>query len=316
MIDAELALNAFGSVQVLSIKDIQTRGEIKPYRAWLRFSTSQFEARLGLQKINFGSAMFLRPLMWFDRIDPNDPLQLTDGVHSLLLKYTFLNNANIWLWALYGNDEPKGWEAIPTQDRTAEYGGRFEFPLLKGEMAFSYHRRRIDPSSSLSLQPLANEKRVTENRFGLDGKWDIGPGLWLEGVLTHQDFEFFPLKYQKSLSLGLDYTFSLGHGLHVMGEHLARQVSSKSFGSGETSNFSVLSADYPFGLMDRVKGMVLHDWKTGDWYRFITWQRTYDQWIIYLIAFWNPEHYQIYTSQTGKNLFAGKGFQLMVVFNH
>ena len=45
-------------------------GSIKPYRLWLRLSSSRFEARLGLQKINFGSATIFRPLMWFDRSIP------------------------------------------------------------------------------------------------------------------------------------------------------------------------------------------------------------------------------------------------------
>ena len=60
----------------------------------------------GLQKINFGSATMLRPLMWFDQVDPRDPLQLTDGVWGVLGRYYFLNNANIWLWGLYGNKNP------------------------------------------------------------------------------------------------------------------------------------------------------------------------------------------------------------------
>jgi len=54
-----------------------------------------------LQKINFGSATLFRLLMWFDRIDPRDPLKLTDGVYGLLLRYYFHNNTNIWLWGLY-----------------------------------------------------------------------------------------------------------------------------------------------------------------------------------------------------------------------
>jgi len=54
---------------------------------WIRLSTKQFELRAGLQKINFGSATLLRPLMWFDKIDPRDPLQLTDGVYALLARY-------------------------------------------------------------------------------------------------------------------------------------------------------------------------------------------------------------------------------------
>jgi hypothetical protein len=34
----------------------------KVYRAWLRLATPTFEARAGLQKINFGSATLFRPL--------------------------------------------------------------------------------------------------------------------------------------------------------------------------------------------------------------------------------------------------------------
>ena len=92
-LDAELSLNGYGTAELRSTADIQMEGEVKPYRFWLRLSSSRFEARLGLQKINFGSATLLRPLMWFDSLDPRDPLQLTDGVYGLLLRYYFQNNA-------------------------------------------------------------------------------------------------------------------------------------------------------------------------------------------------------------------------------
>jgi len=314
--DAEVSFNAFGSARISRLDNIQSSGDIKPYRLWVRFSTSQFEARLGLQKINFGSAMLLRPLMWFDRIDPNDPLQLTEGVYGLLLKYTFLNNANIWLWGLYGNDDPKGWEAVPSQRKSAEYGGRLQVPFLSGELALAYHHRRIDPQRSLYPLPAEENRAVPENRLALDGKWDIGPGVWFEAVLARQDFEFYRLRVQKYLNVGLDYTFSVGNGLHFLTEYLAMASSEKTFGAGETIQFSDVSLDYPLGLLDRIKGMVFYSWKTKDWYRFITWQRTYDKWSFYVIAFWNPEEYRIYASRQGKNLFGGKGIQIMAVFNH
>ena len=84
-INSEISLNSFGSGMIHAFDDIDTDGTLKPYRMWLRLSTSQLEIRAGLQKINFGSAALLRPLMWFDRIDPRDPLQLTDGVYGLAL---------------------------------------------------------------------------------------------------------------------------------------------------------------------------------------------------------------------------------------
>ena len=77
-LDFELSLNAYGTARLHALDDVRTDGDVDPYRLWARFSTSQFEARIGLQKINFGSATLLRPLMWFDSIDPRDHLQLTD----------------------------------------------------------------------------------------------------------------------------------------------------------------------------------------------------------------------------------------------
>ena len=42
------------------------------------------------QKMNFGSAIILRCLTWFNSIDPRDPLQATDGKTGPLLRYYFL----------------------------------------------------------------------------------------------------------------------------------------------------------------------------------------------------------------------------------
>ncbi|MBN2274896.1 MAG: hypothetical protein JXK95_11220, partial [Bacteroidales bacterium] len=93
-IDFEASANINGMAGFHPFDTGNTDGKIKPYRLWARYSTRQFELRLGLQKINFGSASMLRPLMWFDKLDPRDPLQLTDGVWGLLARYYFLNNAN------------------------------------------------------------------------------------------------------------------------------------------------------------------------------------------------------------------------------
>ncbi|MCK5168244.1 MAG: hypothetical protein KAQ75_00080 [Bacteroidales bacterium] len=98
ILKTNLSFNAYASSLLYGLDSIETDFKIKPYRLQLGFSGNQFDARLGLQKINFGSAALLRPLMWFDKIDPRDPLQLTDGVYGVLGRYYFLNNANIWLW--------------------------------------------------------------------------------------------------------------------------------------------------------------------------------------------------------------------------
>jgi hypothetical protein len=331
-LNAEFSADVYGTGLMQTLDHVDFDGKTKPYRLWFRFSGTQFEARLGLQKINFGSASLLRPLMWFDRIDARDPLQLTDGVYGALFRYYFLNNANIWLWGLYGNDETKGWEIVPSDDETVEYGGRFQYPLWTGEIAATYHHRKMDlekglndflssvsvpvPNEMLSLIDLSDID-APENRFGVDGKWDMEIGFWLEAVLIHHDIDLFPeLKYRRFVNVGGDYTFGLGNGLHALGEHLILEISEEPFGSGERFQFSALSLNYPVGLVDNVTGVLYYDWENESWYRFVNWQRTYDTWRFYLMAFWNPEQFQIYQGQEQIHTFAGKGIQVMAVYNH
>jgi len=86
-------------------KDNELELTSKLYRGWLRYSTSQTELRIGLQKINFGPAQILRSLQWFDNINPYVPTKTTEGVKAVLGRYYFINNANIWLWGIWGDSE-------------------------------------------------------------------------------------------------------------------------------------------------------------------------------------------------------------------
>jgi hypothetical protein len=284
----------------------------------LRLSSSRFEARLGLQKINFGSATVFRPLMWFDRIDPRDPLQLTDGVYGLLLRYYFKNNANAWLWALYGNDEAKGWEGQPTAERTPEFGGRFQTPLFTGEAAATFHFRSI----SAGADP--TRPRAMESRLALDGKWDLGAGVWIEAAFVHQETPALmvpaegtaALAWQRSLALGIDYTFTLGNGLYFLAEHFFSQEADSILGNGGgRTSFSALLARYPLGILDSLTTAVYYDWRHQQAYRFASWQRTYDHWQFHMMVFMNPRQAQIVQVHSGDNLFGGRGFQLMAVWN-
>ena len=311
LLDGEMAGNFYGIANHYSRMTDDIDGKAKPYRLWLRFSGNQFELRAGLQKINFGPAALLRALMWFDRIDPRDPLQLTDGVYGLLGRYYFLNNANIWLWALYGNDKTKGWEIFPSIKDKPEFGGRIQVPLWTGEIGISGHHRMADGKS----MPNSNEN-FSENRLALDGKWDIGVGLWFESVINHSDFDSISQRYTRMFNLGTDYTFDVGNGLHVLTEYLRVDASDEVFKSGRPVSFSALSLNYPVGLLDNLNAIFYYDWSNESMYRFLSWQRTYDQWSFYVMGFWNPNEFQIYQNQQDQNLFSGKGFQLMAVFNH
>ena len=309
---AELDLSAAGFVTAAYGRGAAPRYDatLKPYRAWLRVATHSFEARVGLQKINFGSAMLFRPLMWFDRVDPRDPLQLTDGVRGLLARYTFRNNTNIWAWALYGNTATKGWEAAPTQRGTVEYGGRLQTPVPSGEVGVTYHHREAD------LRSLLGGAFTPEDRFALDGKWDVGIGLWGEGALVHQRADSGASGFQRFWTVGADYTLRVGNGLYALAEYSRYDTPPSPLGAGTGGAFSGLELTYPVGIVDRVTAIVYRTWQARQWYRILTWQRTYDAWTFYLLGFWNPDQPRGLGTQAVSRAFAGRGLQLMVTFNH
>jgi|WetSurSiteA1Bulk_404760.scaffolds.fasta_scaffold01104_5 hypothetical protein len=315
-IDAELALNAYGNLLFTEAKYDSANYDFKPYRLWLRYSASNLEIRAGLQRITFGSASILRPLMWFDNIDYRDPLQLTEGVYSLLGRYYFNNNANIWLWTLYGNKNKKGWEVVPSVYKIPEFGGRLQMPVPKGELGLSYHHRIADYSELYAGNPLITETDFSEQLIGLDGKWDIGPGLWFEGVLKLNDKDNQLLnRWETYFTLGIDYTFALGNGLNVMSEffHYSNQMEEEQ--QRITQNFSALSLNYSLFLSHSISFLVYYNWDTEDWYRLLNLQLKYDYISLNVMAFWNPDKLTIFAGDGDSNTFAGKGFQLMLVID-
>ena len=108
-----------------------------------------------------------------DPRDPRDPLQITEGVYGVLVREYLPRNFTVWAWGLYGNEHLKGLELSPTHERTPEYGGRFQAPLSKGEIAFTTHYRRADLSKGFSSVDAGEDPLARENRYGLDGKWDV-----------------------------------------------------------------------------------------------------------------------------------------------
>jgi len=288
-------------------------GTMKPYRLWLRYSANQFELRAGLQKINFGSASMIRPLMWFDKVDPRDPLQLTDGVWGLLGRYYFINNANIWIWVLYGNKDPKTWEYGYTSNDEPEWGARVQHPVSMGEIALTFHHRLSD------AKPLGNasiiHQTIHENRLGIDGKWDVGPGVWFEGVWIHKNVNIGDFTNQQMVTLGADYTFGLGNGLNAIIEHLVFSWNKNAFDFDNTVSFSTLSGNYPFGLNSQVSAVFYYDWNNNDLYNMLTLTQQYNHFSLHCMVFCNPENYRLPISTGKVNLFAGNGIQIMGVWH-
>jgi hypothetical protein len=316
-LDGEFSANIYGYGLLDPDENNTWDGDISPYRLWIRFSASRYEVRAGLQKINFGPAAMLRPLMWFDQIDPRDPLQLTEGVYGILGRYYFMNNANIWLWILYGNSNPKGWEVFPSFSDRPEVGGRIQVPAFTGEAGLSFNHR-VANLTLLDTIPIPLDKTYAhENKVGIDGKWDLGVGLWFEGSFIHMDIDRPELRSKKIINVGMDYTFGLGNGLNVMGEHIWFHTSEKFFSDGQNISFTALSLRYPLGLFHNLNAIFYYDWDNNALYNFINWGMVWDKISLYLIGYWNPENYELYqTLADVETLYSGRGFQLQFVFNH
>ncbi len=314
LIDFEASPNIYGTFAFHPFDTASTDGTLKPYRLWMRYSSDQFEIRLGLQKINFGSASMLRPLMWFDQMDPRDPLHLTDGVWGLLARYYFLNNANVWLWGLYGNHDPRAWELIPTNKRIPEFGGRIQIPVPNGEAAFSYHHRNGDNRGMIMFND--HLEKIPEDRFGFDARWDFETGFWLEGSWTRKRINIGTLTNQEIFNAGIDYTFRLGNGLYAAYEHLLLSYDQKAFGFANRTSFSLLTFSYPIGLFDKLSAIVYFNWTNKTLYNFVTWQKQFDNLMLYLMGYWNPDAYELPAQTGSENMFSGKGIQIMFVFNH
>lgn len=311
LIDFEASANIYGNVGIRPFDSTHFSGDIKPYRFWCRFSTNQFEVRIGLQKINFGSASILRPLMWFDQIDPRDPLKLTDGVWGTLARYYFLNNANIWLWGLYGNENRKGWETFNTKKKIPEFGGRFQTPLPKGEAGFSYHHRNAVLSDSIK-----NYDHGSENRFGFDAKFDVVVGCWIEASWANYNRNLGISTNQEIINVGMDYTFGLGNGLSFVYEQLFASSDVKPFEFRNTTTFSLLNLSYPIGMFDNISTIIYYDWSSNKAYNFLNWQRQFKNFSLYLMGYRNPKNYNIPTQGLDGNIYAGTGVQVMVVINY
>ncbi len=314
LIDFEGSANIMGTSGFKPFDTVHNAGDITPYRLWVRYSTKQAELRLGLQKINFGSATLIRPLMWFDQLDPRDPQQLTNGTWGLLGRYYFLNNANLWLWGLYGNKQQRPWDVGTTYKNKPEFGGRFQTPAPKGEAALSYHFREVD-MSALGTNVLFAQK-IPENRIGFDAKFDLKVGLWVEGSWINKSRNVGMLTNQELLNVGTDYTFGLGNGLNVIYEQLLFASDERAFAFSRKFSFSAFSLNYPLSIDDNINVISFYDWGNKAMYNFVNIKHQFKYFSLFLMVYWNPETYNLPQQGNTGAQYAGKGAQFMIIYNH
>jgi hypothetical protein len=307
--DYEASANIYGTGMIDSGNgDIQA----DPYRIWGRYSGEQYELRVGLQQITFGSAVILRPLMWFDRIDSRDPLKLTNGVYGALGRYYFLNNANVWVWVLYGNDDIRGWDIIPGNKTHPEFGGRVQFPLLDGELALTCHHRTAD-AQNLMNSDIFNE--ISETRLGLDGKWDINVGLWFETTWIFRSENLGIYTNQSMITIGSDYTFNIGNGLNVTIEHLVSALGYHKYEFSKETHTTSASFLYPLGISDQITMILTHSWENDKDSLFLNYEHQFDKIAGHVMVSHTPENQQVDNQDVWASQLSGKpsGFEIRVM---
>ena len=283
-----------------------------PYRYWIRFSDNALDVRIGLQKIAFGSALFLRPLSWFDSLDFRYTTGQTDGVESARFIFSPSNYLAIWFWIIENDFSGQS------------YGSRIELStigLLKGDWGFTYYR---DTESNPHFPyPVLLNQLVTDgvaggfgssvgfsenNRFGLDYRYDGDFGFWLESC--YNDFG----KYGdlSLLTLGADYTFPILNGLLVSSETMLSKYSFRSyldmsnqlaFSFSDVEQYSILHLSIPVDHINNFSLYSILDWNKNITDNLLRWSSVYNSFSIDYM----------FTLKTGK---LNDIFQLVFVYNY
>lgn len=293
-------------------KKNESSSNIDPYRVWFRYQFKNWEFRVGLQKIDFGVAQLLRPIQWFNQIDPRDPLGLTNGVNGLLIRHYFKNNSNLWVWGLYGNEKQRGFDALQTIKDVPEFGGRFQSFIPKGEAAISYHYRQVGGNSTLGIDTYQSP----EHRIGFDTKLDLGFGVWTEAALIHKVNNIGPLTNQFVLNLGIDYTLGIGKGLSISKEYLFSKYSDNKLNNSIRRGVSALSFNYPLNFFSSISALVYQQWNNNKQTLMLNYQHQFNNLSGYFIFYYNPDSIEGIQQNDIFRSFAGPGIQLLLVYNH
>ena len=157
---------------------------------------------------------------------------------------------------------------------------------------------------------------MREKRLALDGKFDYLVGFWFEATLIHQEIHIPEITWRRALNLGADYTFGIGNGLNLMAEAFTAGSADTPLGAGEDVWFTALSANYSLSIINNLNGIIFYDWSNKEIYNFINWSWQFDNWSFFIMGFWNPQRFNLYQGLEGTNLYAGRGLQFMIVYDH
>ncbi len=227
------------------------------YRMWIRFQNDQSECRIGHQKIAFGSARLLRPLQWFDQINPADPTRFTDGVTGLKFRTTGMNNESLWFWLHHWKTEIQN-----ESKESLNLGGRAEIPVILGEIGLTLNLEESDADNRIPI------------RFGMDGSWDVGPGIWTEIETRYQKNKGHDSDWETSGVLGMDYTFSIFSGL----------TGSLEFYQSGSQRFWAGMASCPIGFFSQLQIYDIYQVAEKQHGILAVWRQIYDHLILQFTA--------------------------------
>ena len=278
----------------------------KPYRGWVRYSTRRVEARLGLQKIAFGPAQFLRPTSWFDTIDLRDPTGQTDGVEAFRLRLFPVSSLAFWGWF------------INSEMDTLSYGGRAELSVASGDWVITLHQDPTKSPQQVGLFPVVMPG--PHKRAAIDYRYDGFMGFWFEGASLFSDDDDYPGFNRYTLStLGGDFTLPVGNGILIMTESMQIKGKSSQNSDSYDQTYTVFMASMPMGLLHQVMVITQIDWKSERAYYYFRWGITYDYLSINFLLSANPRRvdYVFQEEYLPPSLAGfGNGIQFMLIYNH
>lgn len=171
------------------------------FRAWMRYDRENFKLRAGRQQVLFGAGTLFRPLGFFDTRIISGIIPLTRGVDGL--RATWFPDSDTLV---------EGWLIPARFEERLIVGLRGEWqwgPLELGAAA------QYKPFADLDFLPNFNLELA---QFGYHLKGEKTVGFWNETRLdVEQNRPGAPLRLQTVL--GMDYTFDVGEGLHVLVEY-------------------------------------------------------------------------------------------------
>ncbi|CAI2718528.1 hypothetical protein [Nitrospina watsonii] len=174
------------------------------FRGWLRFEKDRVRLRAGRQAILFGPGQLFRPLGLFDTRNISGVIPQTDGVDGFRATYFTGPTSQI-----------EGW-AIPAQlNERVIWGlrGERQLGILETGLLFQYK-----PVTDLENLPSFNLELF---QFGYHFKGTKTIGFWNEGrVDIEENKPGKPVRFDTVV--GVDYTFNVGQGLHVLLEYFYR----------------------------------------------------------------------------------------------